>query len=124
MGIWQQGMTLKSVEREIILDAYKFFDCNKEATARALGISTKGLYNKIEAYKKDDEKLETAKRKREEKLHEELCDFRGSFGEILTDEEHLAMLNADQQIKNDTYLVDDADDDDLLPENLLKAVNS
>ena len=86
MGIWQQGMTLKSIERDVIIDAYRFFDCNKEATARALGISTKGLYNKIEAYKKEDEKVAAARQKREEKYQEEMSDFRGSFNEILVDE--------------------------------------
>lgn len=49
-GGWQPGKSLAQIEKESILAAYQFYGHNKEMTARALGISTKTIYNKIEQY--------------------------------------------------------------------------
>lgn len=44
-------LTLKNVERDHIFQALKYFEGNKAQTARALGISIKTLYNKLDEYK-------------------------------------------------------------------------
>ena len=41
---------LKAIEQEYILQVLQLFDGNKTATAKALGISLKGLYNKLHSY--------------------------------------------------------------------------
>lgn len=41
---------LKAIEQEYILQVLQLFDGNKTATAKALGISLKGLYNKLHKY--------------------------------------------------------------------------
>jgi hypothetical protein len=47
---WQPGMTLAQIERMVIMKALSWFQGNKEQTARALGVSTKTIYNKVEQY--------------------------------------------------------------------------
>lgn len=47
---WQPGWTLDQVEKEVIYQALKFYQNNKVHTARALGISERTLYNKLEIY--------------------------------------------------------------------------
>lgn len=47
---WQPGWTLAQVEKEVIYAALKFFQGNKVQTARALDISERTLYNKLEIY--------------------------------------------------------------------------
>lgn len=42
--------TLKTVERAYILQVVDLLDGNKTAAAKALGISVKGLYNKLHEY--------------------------------------------------------------------------
>lgn len=48
--IWQPGITLAQVEKEVIQKAYKFFDGNKTKTAQALGIAIRTLDNKLMIY--------------------------------------------------------------------------
>lgn len=48
--MWQPGVTLEQLEKETIYKALKFFNNNKVHTARALGISERTLYNKLELY--------------------------------------------------------------------------
>lgn len=47
---WQPGMTLADMEKMTILAALRFYRGNKTQTAEALGITSKTVYNKIEAY--------------------------------------------------------------------------
>lgn len=47
---WQPGWTLAQVEKAVIYEALKFYHNNKVHTARALGISERTLYNKLELY--------------------------------------------------------------------------
>lgn len=51
---WQLGMTLDMVEKEIIYEALKAFQGSKVHAASALGISLKTIYNKLEAYEKNE----------------------------------------------------------------------
>jgi hypothetical protein len=58
MIIWQPGMSLEFLERLAIFEAMKFFQNNKSATARALGIAPRTLDNKLEKYAADDKERE------------------------------------------------------------------
>lgn len=48
--LWQPGVTLDQVEKEVILKALSFYHGNKTVTARALGIAIRTLDNKLEKY--------------------------------------------------------------------------
>lgn len=48
---WQMGQTLADIEKETILQAFKFFQNNKTHTARSLGISIRTLDHKLDQYK-------------------------------------------------------------------------
>jgi hypothetical protein len=54
--IWQPGKTLAQVEKEVIYKALQFFRGNKVQTAKALDISERTLYNKLEIYEGKKEK--------------------------------------------------------------------
>lgn len=62
--IWSPGMSLASIEKLVILEAYRFFRSNKTATATALGIAIRTLDNKLQQYEEDDQ-IETQKAKDE-----------------------------------------------------------
>lgn len=69
MSEWQPGMTLEQVEKMTIQKALRFYQGNQERTARALGISTKTIYNKIRQYEGkgiDDGSIETERPKEPE----------------------------------------------------------
>lgn len=51
--LWQMGMTLADLEKEAILECYRSLDQNKAATARALGIDVRTLYDRLEKYEQD-----------------------------------------------------------------------
>lgn len=48
--VWTPGMSLEAVEKEVILQALKYFKGNKTATYNALGIAPKTLDSKLEKY--------------------------------------------------------------------------
>lgn len=50
MDHWQPGWTLAQVERAVIYKALQFYRGNKVQTAKALDISERTLYNKLEIY--------------------------------------------------------------------------
>lgn len=52
---WSPGVTLEQVEEQVIRHAYKFYQRNKSATARALDISIRTLDSKLEKYENDDQ---------------------------------------------------------------------
>jgi hypothetical protein len=54
MITWQPGMSLEALEKSAIFEAMKFFQNNKAATARALGIAPRTLDNKLEKYAAED----------------------------------------------------------------------
>ena len=47
---WQPGMTLEHVEKSAILQAFRYYGGIQTATANALGITTRTLYNKLQQY--------------------------------------------------------------------------
>lgn len=47
---WQPGVTLEQIEKQVIQKALRFYQGNKEQTARALGVSTKTIFNKVQEY--------------------------------------------------------------------------
>lgn len=47
---YEPGRTLADIEKEVILQAYRFYDSNKTRTAQALGIAIRTLDYKLEAY--------------------------------------------------------------------------
>ncbi len=48
--IWQPGKTLEDAEKDIILEALRFYGNNKSMTSRSLGICVRTLDNKLEQY--------------------------------------------------------------------------
>lgn len=53
MSSWRPGETLESIEKDAILQAYRFHEENKTQTSSALGISIRTLDAKLEKYKED-----------------------------------------------------------------------
>lgn len=51
--MWSPGVTLEAIEKQVILKAFRHFRGNKTSTAQALGISVRGLDNKLEKYEND-----------------------------------------------------------------------
>jgi hypothetical protein len=51
--IWSPGITLESIEKQVILIAFRFFRGNKTQTAQALGIAIRTLDAKLEQYQQD-----------------------------------------------------------------------
>ena len=54
MIIWQPGMTLADMEKQIILKALQFYHGNKTKAAQSLDISVRTIDNKLKKY--DDER--------------------------------------------------------------------
>jgi hypothetical protein len=50
---WVPGITLEEMEKQTILQAYRFYRSNKTQTAQALGIAIRTLDNKLEKYEAD-----------------------------------------------------------------------
>ena len=50
VGPWLVGHTVEEIERELILYTLKHYDGNRLHSARVLGISIRGLRNKINQY--------------------------------------------------------------------------
>lgn len=66
--IWSPGVTLESIEKQVIQKAFVHFKQNKTATASALGISIRTLDNKFEKYEAESkEAREGDERRRREK---------------------------------------------------------
>lgn len=75
--IWQPGMTLETVEKEVILQAMRYFRGNKTATSTALGIAYKTLDNKLHQYKEDEQSQEKRLNERTARDQEYLNRARG-----------------------------------------------
>lgn len=67
---WSPGVTLESVEKQIILVAFRHYRGNKSATANSLGITVRTLENKFEKYE-DDKKVEKEREDNDRKQREE-----------------------------------------------------
>jgi hypothetical protein len=66
---WTPGMTLESVERAVVVAAFRHYRSNKTMTANSLGIAIRTLDLKLEKYAADDKagtEKEDAERKRRE----------------------------------------------------------
>lgn len=72
MVFWSPGVTLASIEKQVILKAIEHYRGNKTLTANALGISIRTLYDKLDQFAKEEkdekEKQDDARRQREEWL--------------------------------------------------------
>lgn len=53
--IWSPGVKLESIEKQVILTAFRFYRGNKTATANALGIAVRTLDSKLASYKELDQ---------------------------------------------------------------------
>lgn len=47
---WSPGQTLEQIEKQVILQAYRFYEQNKTHTAAALGISIRTLDGRLADY--------------------------------------------------------------------------
>lgn len=52
--MWQPGVTLEEVERDVILKALRFYSLNRAKTAVALGVSRRTIDNKLAKYKGEE----------------------------------------------------------------------
>lgn len=104
---WQPGMTLESIEKEAILQAFRFYRGNKTATSNALGIAIRTLDNKLESYQADDKAKEdaNAKRKRD---HEEFV--RRSRGEVARINHAASNVDFKKSDETDAGPVENGDD--------------
>lgn len=59
--IWQPGITLEQIEKQVILKAFAFFRQNKTQTANALDIAIRTLDHKLEEYGKRKESSHSRK---------------------------------------------------------------
>jgi DNA-binding NtrC family response regulator len=59
MILWQPGVTLEDIEKQVIQKAFSFYRGNKTATAKSLGIAIRTLDAKLEKYDKQDKKAVT-----------------------------------------------------------------
>lgn len=89
---WQPGMTVASVEREVILSALQFYGGNKTKTADALDIALRTLQNKLHEYGVMDGKAklqrsaEEIKRNKEQGLQATTGGHLESSGEVPTEQ--------------------------------------
>lgn len=58
MITWYPGMTLESLEQQVIVAAYRHNHKNKTQTAKALGIAIRTLDNKLEQYDKEQQETQ------------------------------------------------------------------
>ncbi len=66
--IWSPGVSLETMERNIIVKAYRFYKENKTAAAASLGICVRTLANKLEKYEEEERVVrENAERQKEER---------------------------------------------------------
>lgn len=67
--VWSPGVTLESIERQVIQKAFDYYKGNKSATARALNIAPNTLNAKLEKYDtegKEAERLAAEQKERDE----------------------------------------------------------
>lgn len=76
---WSPGVTLDSIEQQVIEKALDFFKKNKTATAQALGISIRTLDNKLEKYRDDRRKYELSEEERKRNRDDFLARCRGNI---------------------------------------------
>jgi len=51
---WTPGLTLKELEKQVILKALKWYGNNKTKTAESLGISVRTIDNKLKGYEESE----------------------------------------------------------------------
>lgn len=68
---WQPGMTLEGIEKEAILQAFRFFRGNKTSTSIALGIAIRTLDSKLERYQVESkqQEIDTDDRRKRQENH-------------------------------------------------------
>lgn len=67
---WQPGMTLDTIEKDAVLQAFRFYRGNKTATANAIGRSVRWLDGKLEEYQMTDKQEIERKKNERESRHE------------------------------------------------------
>lgn len=60
---WSPGVTLEAIEKQVILNAFRFYRGNKTQCSISLGISIRTLENKLEKYEDDGKQQLEAERK-------------------------------------------------------------
>lgn len=74
---WHPGVSLASLEKQAILEAFRFYRGNKTMTSQSLGISIRTLDSKLEQYKEDGKSYEERNAERAKKREEFLAKCRG-----------------------------------------------
>lgn len=76
--VWQPGVSLDEVEREVIIKAYAHYGMVKNTTARVLGISIRTLDAKLEKYESDLEAEKARRAKQRVEAEAQLARARGN----------------------------------------------
>lgn len=71
--LWQPGVTLEEIEKQVILACLKYFNGHRGATALALGVTDRTIRNKLEKYRLEwqaeiDKKAESERLRKEARL--------------------------------------------------------
>lgn len=74
---WHPGVSLASLEKQAILEAFRFYRGNKTMTSQSLGISIRTLDSKLEQYKEDGKSYEERNSERAKQRQEFLAKCRG-----------------------------------------------
>jgi hypothetical protein len=77
---WSPGVSLATIEKQVILKAYRWFRGNATQTAIALGVSEKTIRNKLAEYEADDKKRLEAQDNERKERHAQLIRSRGLVG--------------------------------------------
>lgn len=79
---WSPGVTLEQIEKQVILNAFRFYRGNKTQTAIALGIAIRTLENKLEKYEADGKLADERANAKRLSDHEQLMRSRGIVGRV------------------------------------------
>lgn len=74
---WAPGMTLESIEKQVILKAFRFYRGNKTTTCRALDIAIRTLDAKLEKYELEGKADEASRADEKQRREDFLARSRG-----------------------------------------------
>lgn len=78
--IWTPGITLAAIEKQVILNAFRFYRGHYATCAVALGIAEKTLRTKLKEYEDDDQRIKAAQDEERAERNRQLIRSRGLVG--------------------------------------------
>ena len=74
--VWNPGLSLAAIEKEIIQRAYEHFQKNKQQTAQSLGIAVRTLEYKLQQYDEELQRFKQDEEIRKQRAQEQLLQAR------------------------------------------------